>query len=178
MATPDPEDTLEVGVLTRPHGVRGGLRLHLFNPDSELLQQHQRLRVLVTPVGGEPVWRELTPSGLSAGSPVVRLSEVASREEADALRGAHVAVPRALLVVAEGEFLHADLVGFEVVDGTGCVVGEVVGTFNAGASDVMVIHVAEQECYVPLVEQWAEVRLEQHQIQVQDLDQFDRWPIG
>jgi 16S rRNA processing protein RimM len=50
--------------------------------------------------------------------PIVRLSGCSSRDEAEALRGEPLSVPRDLLPLDEGEFWASDLEGCEVVDGS------------------------------------------------------------
>ena len=55
-----------------------------------------------------------------------------------ALKGKTVAVPRAALPAPEaGQYYWADLVGLEVVNSQGSVLGVVQGLFSNGAHDVM-----------------------------------------
>ncbi len=70
---------------------------------------------------------------------VLRPRQRRTREEqAQALKGATVAVPReALPETDEGIFYWADLVGLEVVNAQGMVLGVVKGMYSNGAQDVM-----------------------------------------
>ena len=73
------------------------------------------------------------------GSTVVaQLNGVATREEALALKGSAVSLRReALADPGEGRYYHADLVGLEVVNEQGEVLGSIKRLFTNGAQDVM-----------------------------------------
>jgi 16S rRNA processing protein RimM len=73
------------------------------------------------------------------GSTVVaRLEGLAKRDEALALKGAVVSVRRdALADPGNGHYYHADLVGLEVVNVQGAVLGVIRRLFTNGAHDVM-----------------------------------------
>jgi 16S rRNA processing protein RimM len=72
------------------------------------------------------------------GGFAARLSGVASREEAEALRGTRLYAPRDRLpALAEDEFYHADLIGLQVVDTGGALLGRVRAIHDFGAGDVI-----------------------------------------
>ena len=73
------------------------------------------------------------------GSTVVaQLNGVATREEALKLKGSAVSVRReALGDPGEGRYYHVDLIGLEVVNGQGEVLGTIERMFTNGAQDVM-----------------------------------------
>ena len=74
-------------------------------------------------------------NGLSA-----RMSGIVSKEEADALKGTDLFVPRDRLPsLPDDEFYHADLVGLTVYDTGGALLGEVRSVQNHGASDLLEI---------------------------------------
>ena len=71
---------------------------------------------------------------------VTRFKGINDRTAAEALTGTQLFVERALLdnqVVAEDEFLHADLIGLRVVDGEGNEHGNVIAVLNFGAGDIL-----------------------------------------
>jgi 16S rRNA processing protein RimM len=73
------------------------------------------------------------------GSTVVaQISGVHTREEALALKGSKVSVQREQMAApGDGHYYHADLLGLEVVNGAGEVLGVVKRLFTNGAQDVM-----------------------------------------
>src|SRR5689334_1145126 len=61
-----------------------------------------------------------------SGTVVAQLTGVHTREEALALKGSKVSVRReAMAAPGEGHYYHADLLGLQVVNGQGEVLGEV-----------------------------------------------------
>ncbi len=106
---------VNVGRLGRAHGVQGELRLELFNPDSEVLDLVESLRVTV---GGRAP-RDLALINARPGSKwlLARFKGVDNREDASRLTGAMLSVPRAVLPAPnEDEYYHCDVVGAQVFD--------------------------------------------------------------
>jgi 16S rRNA processing protein RimM len=119
------------------HGVRGELRLKLFTDSIDNLARHKSVYV------GD-VERKLDALRAGSSGAIARLSGIADRSAAEALRGLLVEVDRsALPPLEEGEYYHADLIGIECVDGAGNAVGAVVAVENYGAGDLLEIETAE-----------------------------------
>ena len=99
---------------------------------------------------------------------VARLSGIETREQALALKGSAVSVRReALADPGEGHYYHADLVGLEVVNGRGELLGTVKRLFSNGAQDVMELSGAKERLlpWVPAVVK--KVDLSKRQIEVE-----------
>jgi len=70
-----------------------------------------------------------------------RLSGVRTKEEADALRGTRLYAPReALPPLDDDEYYHADLIGLEVRDTGGGLLGHVRAIHDHGAGDLLEVH--------------------------------------
>ena len=81
---------------------------------------------------------EVAEAKAHSGTVVAKLAGIESREQALKLKGAKVSVERAALPRPEqGRYYLADLVGLEVVNEKGEVLGEVKRFFSSGAQDVM-----------------------------------------
>src|SRR6185369_1247446 len=79
----------------------------------------------------------LTSGRAAKGGVVVRAKEVETREQAEALRGLRLYIPRdALPEPDEDEFYVADLVGMEVRSLEGDVLGRVKSVRDFGAGDL------------------------------------------
>ena len=115
MATASAEPHVALAVVARAHGIQGELRLKVFNPDSDLLQKQRRVR-LVMP-DGEVRQVRIKQARVVPGALLVRLEGVTDRDAAEALRGAHLEVPRAALadVAEEDEHYVVDLIGSTVM---------------------------------------------------------------
>jgi len=122
-----------VGAIAGAFGVRGEVRLKSFCADPAAIATYGPLW---TEDGGRSFAISLTgavPQGFSA-----RLSGVAGREAAEALRGVRLYADRARLpATGEDEFYHADLIGLPVQDTGGAVLGRVRAVMNHGASDIL-----------------------------------------
>lgn len=119
---------LEVGFVLRAHGVRGMLRVRS-GGDSV-----GSVRELV--VGGQPyavqhVQREREDW-------LVKLAGVDDRDQAEALKGKPVAIADAARPApADDELYVADLVGCTLVDRAGNTLGNVTGSFDSGAHEIL-----------------------------------------
>jgi 16S rRNA processing protein RimM len=68
----------------------------------------------------------------------VRITGIDDRNQAEALRGLRLHLPRSALPQTEAEeYYHADLIGLEAVLGDGTPVGRVRAIHNFGAGDTL-----------------------------------------
>ncbi|MEQ9695342.1 ribosome maturation factor RimM [Shimia sp. SDUM112013] len=125
-----------VGAIAGAYGVRGEVRLKSFTTEAESIADYAPLS---TEDGSRQFDVTLTrtiKNGLAA-----RLSGVATKEEADALKGVQLYVPRDRLPALEDdEYYYADLVGLEVRDTGGTTLGHVKSVQNHGATDLLEVH--------------------------------------
>ena len=136
-----------VGVVARPHGVRGEVRVHLHNPASEILLQVGEVDL----EGRGPFVIEAARRERDAV--LLRLSGTATREQADGLRGLAVRVPREVLPPpAEDEYYFCDLVGLVVVDPSGARLGTVEDVREGLAHATLVVRRDDALVEVPLAE--------------------------
>ncbi len=122
-----------LGVVTGPHGVRGAVRIKSFTQEPEGIA---RYGPLTDETGGHRF--ELHLIGMAKGVVIARLSGVEDRNQAEALRGLRLHLPRAALPQTEAEeYYHADLIGLEAVLGDGTPVGQVRAVHDFGAGDTL-----------------------------------------
>lgn len=122
-----------LGAIAGAYGVRGEVRLKSFCARAEDIAAYGTLetedgtrRFDVTL--GHPV-----AGGLSA-----RLSGVGNRDAAEALRGVRLFVPRSRMpALGDDEYYHADLLGLDVADTGGVLLGKVAAVLNHGAGDIL-----------------------------------------
>lgn len=140
---------IEIGWISRAHGLRGEVLVRLHNPESDLVSPGRQL--LGTREGEE---RQLTVLAARTGRQglLVAFDGVADRAAAEALRGHALKIDRdALPAPAEGEYYYADLEGFRVLDTDGGEVGRVVRVL-ATHVDVLVVSDGAREHWIPFVE--------------------------
>jgi len=93
-------------------------------------------------------------NGKRSGKNVVaKLAGIETREQAEAFLGKEIAVPRSSLpALSEDEFYWTDLVGCEVIDLNGSIIGTVERLFETGANEVIVARSAEgEEVLIPWI---------------------------
>jgi 16S rRNA processing protein RimM len=119
-------DRIDVGFVLRAHGVRGVVRVRAS-----------------TDLGAvDAVWLDderfvVRHASRDKDEWLVTLEGVGTREASEALRGRTVALPRDQVPVGDDELLVADLVGCKVLDVAGTMLGEVTGSFDSGAHEVL-----------------------------------------
>ncbi|HEX2660168.1 MAG TPA: ribosome maturation factor RimM [Polyangia bacterium] len=144
-ASYDPE-TLLVGVMGRPHGLRGELSLRAHNRDSADLARVPEL-ILERPNGREE--RRIEGIRRSPEGWLVKLAGVDSRTDAEPLTNAAVRVRRARLPAPmPGEFFVQDAVGCEVFAADDRRLGTVAGLMWNGAQDILIVE-GESEILIP-----------------------------
>lgn len=135
--------------VARPHGVRGELRLKLYNRDSDLLVSLPEV-ILRHPDGEQDVVK-LTRVQRANDALLVRVEGCDDRDHAEELRGAQILVPREVFPPPEeGEFYVCDLIGAKVLAPDG-EVGEVEGLLSYPTCDALVIRTPEGRTELPLV---------------------------
>lgn len=123
-----------IGLITRPHGVHGNVRVQPLTDDSErfrgmceayLEQDGVRRMVALSDISVQP------------DAVLLRLAGFDSREAAEKLRGAYLCVDKANAVpLPPGRYFIADLIGCRVEDTEGRVYGLLKDVLQTGANDV------------------------------------------
>jgi 16S rRNA processing protein RimM len=117
---------IEFGRVAGAYGVRGWLKVVVDEP--EVLAR-------------QPLWRlagaehEVQQTKIHSGTLLAKLQGIDNPEQAKALKGKAVQIPRP--EAGEGRYYWSDLVGLQVVNGQGVVLGVVKQMSSNGAHDVM-----------------------------------------
>ncbi|PVA07590.1 ribosome maturation factor RimM [Thalassorhabdomicrobium marinisediminis] len=127
------DDTIVVGVLSGSFGVQGDVRLKSFCAEPEAIADYTPL----TRADGREI-ATIVIKGQTKGSLIARVDGIATKEEADALRGMEVFARRDQLPsLPDDEFYHADLVGCMTYDTGGAELGRVKAVQSNGADDLL-----------------------------------------
>jgi 16S rRNA processing protein RimM len=137
-----------MGRIVGPFGIQGWVRIKPFTEDPAGLDEYAQW-IVRAPEGW--IGLPLEAFELHAKGPVAKLAGCDDRDGAEALRGCDVAVTREALGEAdEGTLYRVDLVGLQVKDQSGAVLGRVEGFFDTGDTGVMVVK-GERERMIPFV---------------------------
>ncbi len=138
---------VEIGGVARAHGIRGEVVIVTHDPESDTLAVVDTVYVAGTP-------KKIVEARDTQKGWLVQLEGVATRNDAEALRGKVVEVDRDQLELGDDDILLADLVGCAVrkVDGTPW--GTISEVIAGELQDLLVIHEGEIERMLPLVDEF------------------------
>ncbi len=147
-------------------GVKGEVKITAYTADARALLDYKTL----IREDGSPGLTLLSGRPSKAGL-VVRTREITTPEQADALRGLKLFVPRDRLPPPEDEdeFYLADLIGIQARSPDGAVIGKVIAVQNFGADDLLEIKPANgsPSWWLPFTREAApEVNLEEGWVSV------------
>ena len=125
-----------MGVVAGAYGIQGWVKVAPWSEDPDALVAYEAWWV-----GGTE--RKVESARQHGSTVIAKLAGLETPEQARALKGKLVCVPRlALPKLEEGRFYFADLVGMEVVNEQGCLLGVVKSMSSHGLQDVMEIEEA------------------------------------
>ncbi len=138
---------IEIGRIARAHGIRGEVVILTHDSDSDVLDDLRKVWI-----GG--VERTITQARGTHRGWLVQLEGVATRNDAEALRGQLVEVDREALELEDDDVLLDDLIGCKVQLPDGSSWGEIVEVTNGAMQDLLVIHDGDRERMLPLVDEF------------------------
>ncbi len=165
------ENEVTVGIILRPHGLRGMVKVRPLTDDPnryfdlKKVGLHQKGRRL----------GEFSIERVEMSAPQSLLVKFRGRDsinDVEALRGAELRIPRAeCLPTASDQFYHFDLIGLPVQTTAGRALGTVSSIMEHPGNDVWVVHDAEHnELLIPAIASVVkEVDLEKKRIVVAPL---------
>lgn len=139
--------------VARPHGVRGELRLKVYNADSDILLELDE--VLVRLPDGSEHEVSIDAARRADQAILMKLYSIDDRDRAEELRGAVLCARRSdFPPLEEGEFYACDVEGAEVRLADGRRVGKVRELRSYPSIDVLIIEASDggKPYEVPLVE--------------------------
>ncbi len=151
----DPRDRVFVGLVTRPHGIRGDVKVEVWSDVSNRFDPGHELLLVAANRSARRV-RIASSRPIRAGA-IVRFDGNQTREQAEALRGSRLAIPRSEVPAApDGLYYHFDLVGCWCIDADHGELGEVTAVVEDGGGILLEVTRAGQILPVPFVETFLE----------------------
>ena len=141
------EARIEIGGVARAHGIRGEIVIVTHDPDSDTLGSIETIYIAGTP-------RKITQARDTQRGWLVALEGIATRTDAESLRGQPVEVDRDALELDEADVLLDDLVDCEVRLPDGKPWGTIAEVMIGQHQDLLVIHDGEIERLLPLVDEF------------------------
>lgn len=173
----DPDRWVPLAEVARPHGVRGELRLKLFNTSSDILLSMEE--VLVRFPDGDEHEVSVERARRADDAILIKLYSVDDRNRADELRGAHICVRRRDFEEPEAdEFYAVDVIGGEArLDGQR--IGTVAEIITYPTLQAMLVHAddGEGDWEIPLTNVYiGKVDVAARVVELASLDDIERQP--
>jgi 16S rRNA processing protein RimM len=144
-------DLILVGRIARAHGNRGQVIVNVETDSPEA--RFAAGTVLVVEQHGRTVERRIAAVRFQQGRPIVALEGVETMNDAEALAGAELKVAAASLPPLPGDtYYRHDLVGCEVKDASGRVIGRVTDVQGTLERSLLVVGEWRDELMIPMVE--------------------------
>jgi 16S rRNA processing protein RimM len=166
-----PADAIEVGRIADAWGIKGWFKVLPHSASPEALFSSKRWFLLPSDraVGGtqSPTAKSTAASGVAAKPVLLKIKEakehadtvvassldVQDRNQAEALKGARIFVPRSSFPTAGvDEYYWVDLLGLDVVNREGVALGQVKDLMSTGPQTVLVLSQVSDEVGKPPVE--------------------------
>ena len=143
------DDLILVGRVARAHGNKGQV---IVNPDTDFPDERFVTGAMLL-VGTTGTPRRITSARFHQGRPVIGLEGIESMDDADRLAEAELKVPASTLApLPEKTYYRHELVGCEVQDTEGRLIGEVAAVEGSIEMSRLVINAPHGEVLIPLVD--------------------------
>jgi 16S rRNA processing protein RimM len=143
------ENFIAIGRVSKPHGVKGEIRIEYFNPEDLRFFSHYQVIFLQGDEGNPQAYRPISVRPHKKFI-LAQLEGIRTKEEAEQLRGKVVLIdPAELPPLEEGEYYWNDILGMRVVTEKGKDVGKVTEILPTGSNDVYVVQKGGKEFLIP-----------------------------
>lgn len=126
------KDSVLLGYVIKPFGVRGGMAIKLLNNESDAVDIGKKITARLK----DQSVRTLTISDMLDGDRYF-FEEIGDRSAAEEFKGAEIWIDRASLPpLADDEYYLSDLLGAEVIDVDGDLLGKIIG-FSSNNAQIL-----------------------------------------
>jgi 16S rRNA processing protein RimM len=165
-------DRFQVGVIASTHGLQGEVNVF---PTTEDPNRFKKLKkVTLHTQRGEELELEVQSARFFKKFVIVKFKEFNNINDVEKFRGCELTIDRKdALKLEPGEYYCADLIGLDIVDEDGKVLGKVSDIIQTGANDVyeMTVDGADEKVYVPAIKDCVkEINIEKGQIIIHVMD--------
>jgi len=158
-----PPDLVMMAYVKEPYGLKGWIRLYGFSGDGPGLAGFEEWW-LDHGTEAKPDWRAVVPEAKEehSGALIAKLPGVEDRDAAFALKGRRIAVPKSRFPasrVEQDEYYWADLIGLDVKNRQGELLGQIEGLLDLGPHQVLKVKAAQLnggEILIPFVAEYVD----------------------
>ena len=142
---------VSIGELIKPHGIKGELKILLFNEESKSLKNDQ---IVFLKNRKDNFFKYKIENVIySMKKNRIKFFEIDSIDSADKLRGYILSIPRSDFPELENEEYYLnDLIGYTLLDKTNNNYGCVNDIFHFPANDVLSVSLNDKEYLIPIID--------------------------
>ncbi len=145
-------DRFQVGVIASTHGLKGEVNVFPTTEDPDRFKKLKK--VTLTTKRGENIELDVESARFFKKFVIVKFKQFNDINEVEKFRSCELTIDRKdALKLAPGEYYCADLIGLNVEDENGNVLGKISDIIQTGANDVyeMTREGAEEKVYIPAI---------------------------
>lgn len=143
-------NSLQIGEIVAPHGMKGHVRVKHWTDDLERL-----LEIDEVYLGEDAMLWMIEESFIHKNLVVMKIQGIDTRDQSEALRGTILSIPyEARKQLQEDEFFLSDLIGLDVHTMDEVFLGKVEDVISTGSHEVLVIANDEREIMIPFVREF------------------------
>ncbi len=149
----EPGDMLRVGVICNTHGVHGEVKIY---PTTDDLQRFDDLKEAYIDTGKTLVHVDVVGVKYFKGQAILKFKQFDNLNDVEKFKQKDLLVARDQAVeLSDGEYFVSDILGMEVYEKDGSLIGTLTDVLETGANDVYVVTKAEdkKEILVPAIKE-------------------------
>lgn len=164
---------LEVGKIVNTHGLRGEVKIVTWTDTPDVFED---IKYVYAVRKNEEI--SLTVKGIKyqKNNIIVKFAEIESIDEAEKYKNCILKADREMLgELPEGVYYIADLIGCEVYEDNGKMLGKISDVFNTGANDIYAVSAPERkDLLIPVTDETViDVNIEDKRVTVHLLEGLD-----
>lgn len=141
-----------IGTVSKAHSMKGEVKIFSFSGQPENISSYKSI-FLVDSKGKLSPRLHIKKSRAQGKMAITLLDTIDNRDLAEQIEGMGVLLEKNTLPdIGHNEYYWYKLIGKEVVNPTGCLLGTVKELFSNGAQDILVVSTDDDDILIPLVE--------------------------
>lgn len=144
------EDLLRIGVVIKPHGIRGEVKVY---PTTDDVNRFKKTDEVILITKNENLTLHVESVKFFKNIVIVKFKEFNNINEVEGFRNCDIMVTREnALPLKEGQFYFCDVIGAKVVEENGTSIGTVTDVIETGANNVLAITMEDgKEVLFPVI---------------------------
>ena len=159
------KDYLTVGYVTKPHGVRGMIKVEPLTDD---ITRFKNIKYVLTEEAGNYIKYKITGRSVAPSVVLLKLDGVDTVEDAERFRSKYLYIPRSEgRKLEDGEYYWADIIGCDAVfSDNGKKLGVIDSIIDTKSNDVYVVKTDKDDVLIPALKIYVTVDTEHNTVYI------------